>query len=129
MGEDIATQTPVDQIFRTPDRDTRSRREDVEAICFFNDAWVMNLTDVTLKLRGREGRNCQKNPEKKKRRPELASVHDWLRSVPRDFCEKFFSLDKIYLDFTLISSVNEQNLLLIREALHNDNWDWFAFAV
>ena len=47
MSEHITAQLPVNQIFRTSDRDTRSRRKNIIGIPLLDNAWIMDLTDVT----------------------------------------------------------------------------------
>jgi hypothetical protein len=50
MSEDVTTKTPVDQIFRTSDRDPGACREQVIGVALLDDARVMDLTDVPFRL-------------------------------------------------------------------------------
>ena len=50
MGKNVTAETPVDHVFRTSDRDSCSRREEVEGVAVFDDAGIVNLADVALEL-------------------------------------------------------------------------------
>ena len=52
VGEYIAAEAPVDQVFRTSNRNSRACRKQVEGVSILDDAWIVDLANVPLELCG-----------------------------------------------------------------------------
>jgi hypothetical protein len=48
MCKHVTAESPVDQIFGTPDRNTSACREEIVGVAILDDARIVNLADVTL---------------------------------------------------------------------------------
>ena len=57
VSEYVTTQPPVDQVFRTSDRNACPRRKQIIGVSLLDDAWIMDLPDVTLRLVAQQRRN------------------------------------------------------------------------
>jgi hypothetical protein len=72
MSENIAAQTPRDEIVRTADRDARSGRKKIERVPVLNYGRIVHLTDIALDVAKGAGRvlarrsNTSKEQHRKK---------------------------------------------------------------